>query len=238
LEKIWYRDFMPKFRVMSPRELPAGVSLGMSYWTVVLTPNILLPWLRKRLEDAGVQFQRKHLKSLSDLKSQGHDVLVNATGFGAKFLEDVLDQDVQQIRGQTILVKSDYSKIFMRHGKDYTYVIPRLDGTAILGGIKQIGKTDPEVDLDIKEDILRRVHENLPHVFPAKVEELDIVRDNVGIRPGRPSGVRVEKQVVSGENIVHAYGTGGGGYVFSFGLARAAGTLVNDFLFTPPKANL
>ena len=33
-------------------------------------------------------------------------------------------------------------------------------------------------------------------------------------------------------------GTGGGGYVFSFGVARAAGTLVNDFLFAPPTAKL
>lgn len=82
-----------------------------------------------------------NLKGLSDLSGFGHDVLVNATGWGAKFLADVADQDVQQIRGQTLLIKTDYDKIFMRHGKDYTYVIPRLDGTAIVGGIKQIGET-------------------------------------------------------------------------------------------------
>jgi glycine/D-amino acid oxidase-like deaminating enzyme len=48
---------------------------------------------------------------------------------------------VQQIRGQTVLVKTPHDKIFMRHGNDYTYVIPRLDGTAILGGIKQVDQT-------------------------------------------------------------------------------------------------
>jgi glycine/D-amino acid oxidase-like deaminating enzyme len=109
--------------------------------SVVITPAIFLPWLRKKLEEAGVKFVRKDLKSLSDLKGFGHEVLVNATGFGSKFLTDVADQNVQQIRGQTVLVKTPHDKIFMRHGKDYTYVIPRLDGTAILGGIKQVDQT-------------------------------------------------------------------------------------------------
>lgn len=76
-------------------------------------------------------------------------------------------------------------------------------------------------------------------MFPgAQPADFEIVRDNVGIRPGRSPGVRVEKEVVDGQNIVHAYGTGGGGYVFSFGLARAAGTMVNDFLFAAPKSRL
>ncbi|KAL4962011.1 FAD-dependent oxidoreductase [Aspergillus stella-maris] len=239
LEKVWYRDLMPEFRVMAPTELPEGTKLGMSYKSVVITPAIFLPWLRRKLEAAGVKFVRKNLKSLSDLKGYGHEVLVNATGFGARFLADVADQGVQQIRGQTVLVKTGHDKIFMRHGKDYTYVIPRLDGTAILGGIKQVGETYAEVDEDIKSDILRRVHENLPGVFPStKSANFDIIRDNVGIRPGRTPGVRVEKEILDGQNIVHAYGTGGGGYVFSFGLARAAATMVNDFLFAAPESQL
>ncbi|TPX15280.1 uncharacterized protein E0L32_004557 [Thyridium curvatum] len=239
LDKIWYRDLMPEFRVMAKEELPQGCILGMSYKTVVITPPVFLSWLAQRLKDSGVTFVRKSVDSLAELKGFGHDVLVNATGCGSKFLHDVSDHNVQQVRGQTILVKTDFNKIVMRHGPDYTYVIPRLDGTAILGGIKQVNKTDPHVDIDIRNDILRRVHENAPSVFKgAKVENVEIIRDNVGIRPARVGGVRVEKEVADGQNIVHAYGTGGGGYVFSFGVGRAAGTLVNDFLFAPPVAKL
>lgn len=84
---------------------------------------------------------RKTIKSLSDLQHLNHDVLVNSTGCGARVLHDVADENVQEVRGQTILVKTDFDKILMRHGKDYTYVIPRLDGTAILGGIKQLNNT-------------------------------------------------------------------------------------------------
>ncbi|KAL2808087.1 hypothetical protein BJX63DRAFT_436472 [Aspergillus granulosus] len=147
--------------------------------SVVTTPAIFLPWLQRKLEVAGVKFVRKDLKSLSDLKGFGHEVLMNATGFGSKFLTDIADQN-----------------------------------------------------------ILRRVHENLPQVFPGtQPEEFDVIRDNVGVRPGRAGGVRVEKEIVNGEKIVHAYGTEGG-YVFIFGLARAAATMVNDLLFAPPKSRL
>ena len=105
--------------------------------TIVLNPDIFLPWFRKRLEGLGVQFKRTTLNSLADARSLGHDVLINATGFGSRFLRDVKDDNIEMIRGQTILVKHDYDKLFMRDtGDTYTYAIPRLDGTVILGGTR------------------------------------------------------------------------------------------------------
>ncbi|KAJ5579710.1 uncharacterized protein N7459_005695 [Penicillium hispanicum] len=239
LEQVWYRDQMPEFRVMRPEELPKGASLGMSYKSVVITPHVFLPWLRKRLERSGVKFVRRNLTSLADVKGSGYDVLVNATALGARYLTDVADEHMVQVRGQTVLAKTNYNKIFMRHGKDYTYVIPRLDGTAVLGGIKQYGNASTELDDSITEDILRRVHENLPHQFSGpNLTDFDVIRHNVGVRPDRPTGVRVEKEVKDGEKIVHAYGTGGGGYVFAWGVAKEASRLVGEFLFETPVAKL
>ncbi|KAJ4371411.1 hypothetical protein N0V83_004628 [Neocucurbitaria cava] len=238
IDQIWYRDALPEFRVMKPEELPKGTKLGMSYKTVVLTPKIFLPWLRRRLEESGVIFKRMNLSSLSEAKSQGQDVLVNATGYGSKFLEDIQDQDVQLVRGQTLHVKSNYDKIYMRHGKDYTYAISRLDGTCILGGIKQYGQTEKEVDMDIQQDIIRRVHTDLPDVFPAALKDYDVIGHNVGIRPARATGLRVGKEVMAGEKVVHAYGVAGGGYVFSFGVARAARDLVDEYVYQSPLAKL
>ncbi|KAF6822734.1 putative FAD dependent oxidoreductase [Colletotrichum plurivorum] len=236
---IWYKDFMPGFRVMHPDELPEGVVCGMNYQTVILNPTIFFPWLAQQLRDRGVVFVRKTIKSLSDLRHLGHNVVVNSTGSGARFLHDVSDENVYEVRGQTMLVKTDFDKIVMRHGKDYTYVISRLDGTAILGGTRQINNTDTAVDLDLRDDILRRVHEHASSVFKGnKVENVEIIRHNVGFRPARMGGVRVEKERIGGQNVVHAYGVGGGGYVFSFGVARAAGALVDDFVFSPPPSRL
>ncbi|RKU43778.1 hypothetical protein DL546_004126 [Coniochaeta pulveracea] len=153
IDQIWYRGKMPEFRVMRQDELPKGVKLGMSYKTVVLTPKVFLPWLRKRLEASGVTFKRVNLDTLAEVKSQGHDIVVNASGWGPKFMGDIRDQDVQLVRGQTVHVRSNYDKIYMRHGKDYTYAISRLDGTCILGGIKQYDQTDPKLDLDLQQDV-------------------------------------------------------------------------------------
>lgn len=79
------------------------------------------------------------LSALSEACNLSPDILINATGVGPKFLLDVKDADVQLVRGQTMLVKSDYPKEFLRdNGKEYTYVIPRGDGTVILGGTRDI----------------------------------------------------------------------------------------------------
>jgi D-amino-acid oxidase len=153
IDQIWYKGKLPEFRIMEKETLPKGVKLGMSYKTVVLTPAVFLPWLRRRLEDSGVVFKRGIFDKLDEVKRMGQDVVVNASGWGPKFLGDIRDQNVQLVRGQTVHVKSNYDKIYMRHGKDYTYAISRLDGTCILGGIKQYGQTEPEVDMDLQQDV-------------------------------------------------------------------------------------
>ena len=55
--------------------------------------------------------------------------------------------------------------------------------------------------------ILRRVHENAPAVFKGSdINSVEIIRDIVGIRPARTGGVRVEKDSLDGQNVVHTYG--------------------------------
>ena len=153
LEKVWYRYKMPGFRLLTKEEMPTDAPFGVTYGSVVVTPMTFLPWLRERLEKNGVRFLRANVTSLGQLKDMGHDVLINATGIGARYLEDVMDQKVIEVRGQTVLVKSDFDKIWIRRGKDYTYCLPRLDGTAILGGIKQFGQTEKKVDETLRKDV-------------------------------------------------------------------------------------
>ena len=88
------------------------------------------------------------------------------------------------------------------------------------------------------QQIVRRVHESLPQYFPSvEPDDYTVVRDNVGIRPERRGGIRVEKEIVNGQKVVHAYGAQGGGYVFS-GLSREAAKLVNEYVFELPSAKL
>ncbi|KAF5013787.1 hypothetical protein FDECE_205 [Fusarium decemcellulare] len=236
---IWWKDLMPGFRELPKDELPEGTKRGIRYDTVVLNPHIFLPWFRRHLESSGVKFKRMTLSALSDARHLGHDVLINASGAGPKYLTDVQDKEMELLRGQMMIVKSDYKKCFMRdNGKEYTYVVPRLDGTACLGGIRHKDVVDAEVDEEVDKDILRRINANLPKYFSADKEDYDIMGHSIGIRPYRSSGIRIEKEVKNGQNIVHAYGVTGGGYIHSWGVARQAVKLVDEFLFPGGKANL
>ncbi|KAJ4171030.1 hypothetical protein NW754_007173 [Fusarium falciforme] len=222
--------------------------------TIVVNPHIFMPWLKRNLESSGVKFRRMDLDSLSDAHHLGHDVLINATGEGPKYLSDIKDQNMDLLRGQTMIIKSGYKKSFMRDdGNTYTYVIPRLDGTVILGGIRDPDVENTEVDIEIDKDIVTRINRSLPEHFSADLADYEVVGHNVGIRPYRSSGMRIEKETKNGQNIVHAYGkwyvvsnnlglrdTGitGGGFIYSFGVAREVVKLVDEFLFPDGKARI
>ncbi|CAJ0547265.1 Ff.00g018920.m01.CDS01 [Fusarium sp. VM40] len=205
-DDLWYREFVPNFRFLSKRELPQGAKGGVTYTTIVLNPHIFLPWLRRNLESIGVEFKRMNLASLHEANYLGHDVLINASGLGPKELLDVKDPNMLFLKGQTIVIKSDYNKSFMRdNGTDYTYVIPRLDGTVILGGIRDADISNTDVNLEVDKDIMRRVNESLPAHFSANPADYNIISHNVGIRPYRSNGMRIEKELKNGQKIVHAY---------------------------------
>jgi glycine/D-amino acid oxidase-like deaminating enzyme len=57
---------------------------------------------------------------------------------------------------------------------------------------------------------------------PVKVSEDRILRTVVGLRPFRPSGFRVEKEILGTKRVVHNYGHGGGGITLSWGTSELA----------------
>ncbi|KAB2579691.1 FAD dependent oxidoreductase [Lasiodiplodia theobromae] len=248
LDDIWYAAHVPNFQPIPAADLPTGCTLGMSWQTVVVHPAILLPWLRAQLEQPGpsaVTFIQRTVRSLGDAAAVVPcDALINASGNGARDLVPAVGderQRIQAIRGQTHLLRTHWDRIFMRQGSQYTYCIPRLDGTAVVGGVKGVGSDDPDVSGDQQTDIFNRVGDNLPHVFAAFPADFDVVRDNVGFRPGREGGPRVEKEVLEedgGLKVVHAYGVSGSGYGYSFGLGEVVSEMVDELLSGSPKAKL
>jgi D-amino-acid oxidase len=65
----------------------------------------------------------------------------------------------------------------------------------------------------------RRQRVRLP---PVHVAEERIIRIDVGLRPFRPSGFRVEREPFGDKVLVHNYGHGGGGITLSWGTAKLA----------------
>ncbi|KAJ3994370.1 hypothetical protein F5050DRAFT_1809656 [Lentinula boryana] len=236
---VWYKDFMPGCRRLPSTELPESVTLGFEFQTVVATPSIYLQWLKDRLSASGTTFVRKELSHISEIKDvvPQVDVVVNASGVGAKYLGGVEDELVEELRGQTMLVRTKETTVICRSGDLFAYSIPRLDGSAIIGGISQPGNTSTELDPALRTEILRRVRlVTSPGAYPEKVEDLEILQEIVGIRPGRIGGVRVEKEVlqttpVVGMKVVHAYGVGGTGYKYSAGVSKRVADYVDDFIY-------
>lgn len=70
-------------------------------------------------------------------------------------------------------------------------------------------------------------------VAPVLVSEERIIRIDVGLRPFRPSGFRVEREAFGDKVLVHNYGHGGGGITLSWGTAK----LAVDLGFDPTKSD-
>lgn len=74
--------------------------------------------------------------------------------------------------------------------------------------------------MDIACDEIARAHRLAPEIVPAQPAE-DTVSHIIGIRPSRKGGFRLDSQRIGNRSVLSAYGFGGGGYAFSYGVADA-----------------
>ncbi|OCH89536.1 FAD dependent oxidoreductase [Obba rivulosa] len=257
LEQLWYKTLVRDFRVLESVEVPEGAKAGVSFTTVSLNPEVYLPWLKEELLSRGVQFIRKKVHSLGEVVALAGlgGVVVNATGLGARSLIGVEDQDVYPIRGQTVIVQAPSVKEFISFpmgepstNGEVTYMIPRPSppGQVLLGGTYQPGNWDLSVDFPTAKGIIARCSALAPAL---RSPERRILSHNVGLRPARKGGARVEAEwrrlpletewlsaqdgaePQEGEVLVaHAYGFGPAGFQNSWGAAAEVMSLI--------KANL
>ncbi|KAK5997676.1 D-amino-acid oxidase-like protein [Cladobotryum mycophilum] len=235
-EELWYRDRIPGFQKLEPHKILGGEKtvLAVKYSSFTLDPSTFLPWMRTHLESTSVKFKRiSTVKSLGELAHLGHDVLVNASGLASQTLSDVQDENLIMDRHYTILLKLDYKNSFVRRsGNEYTYGFGRSDGSLCLGGESDAVHDQLKSKESIRVELLRRAHLTLPEVFPStNPDDYTIVDDLAGVRPIRLPSARLEKEIINGQKVVHAYGPPAGGYIFSFGLGREVAQLVNEYAF-------
>lgn len=175
--------------------------------------------------------------------------LINCTGLSAQhFLPAHEAEKLYPIRGQTLLVKGEckLARTFTGFSPEdeLTYVIPRpSSGTAILGGCKQLNNWNSAVDEALSSRILARVKEwGLAEELRTHDEGTDggfeVLSTQVGFRPGRKGGPRVEVEGEMGDGegrnggkiggvwVVHSYGHAGGGYQASVGSAEKVVRLI------------
>lgn len=175
---------------------------------------------------------------------------------GSKSIIGVEDTKLYPIRGQAILVESSEINEFLAaeggayvckwkqagmfsgsiiddhstQGGEATYIIPRpgekYTNTVLLGGTYQSGNWDTSLHMDVAQRIFERCAKLAPSLKDSGVTK--ILRHQVGLRPAREGGARVETEIVAlplrsthnlvplatagveGGNmqVVHAYGFG------------------------------
>ncbi|KIO33092.1 hypothetical protein M407DRAFT_241149 [Tulasnella calospora MUT 4182] len=238
-KSIWFQDVVGKFK---PIEKPYPASIGSTPMTasafefVTISINVprYLTWLQAKLKERGVKFVKGWVSSVADLeyvptqerRESGDekaktDVIVNASGLGAKSIIGIADPLVHPIRGQTVLVRApkvDWCLMGLSfyvnpETSESTYLIPRSNGDVVLGGTFQVGNWDVSPDPAIARGILERCLTYCPELATQPPQTSDnatttittapdistikILRHNVGLRPARTGGARVEKDVVT-----------------------------------------
>ncbi|KAI0285372.1 FAD dependent oxidoreductase [Russula aff. rugulosa BPL654] len=253
----WWRGIPRNFRILpSDHPFPANVTGGVQFESFSVNPEVYLPWLKSELESRGVKFSRRRVSSLDEACGLAGEsgAVINATGLGARSLFGVEDTKVFPIRGQTILVYAPNVKECLtidltstpESGK-VTYLIPRAStpGMVLLGGTVESNNWDTSISIPTAGDILA----NTKEVVPALNEPTTrILAHNVGLRPARVGGPRVEAQFIDVPSkdgliprpsdssdtksrlVVHAYGFGAAGYQESWGAAEEVFSLLKKNL--------
>lgn len=228
---------------MLPKDsLNADIESATAFTSVCINTAIYLPWLLSQCLKNGVHFKRAtlgHIEEALRVCGEKIDIVVNCTGLGAARLGGVQDTTVVPARGQIVLVSNDVDgKMLSFSGTDdgddeACYIMSRAAaGGTVIGGSYQKGNSDPSVDHDLAVRMMKRAVRACPALTAGsgKIDDLNIIRHGVGLRPVREGGVRIEKERLGGGRawVVHNYGHGGAGYQCSYGCALAAVKLVEE----------
>lgn len=234
--KTGYADGLQNFKLL--KDLPPNVKFGAEYDSWCLNSPLYLQFLERRLKMYyGVKFVFATLSSLKQAAQLYPSAqLINCSGLGLKY-NGGLDEKCFQVRGQTLLVKPpkkcSYKNMTITHrlpGGKFSFVIPRpFDGGIIVGGTRQpLNFNYAPDDLDTAELISNAIS-RFPElvVYREGKPTLDVKKINVGFRPMRVGGTRIEREIVETTTIIHCYGFGSSGFEMSWGAAELVLKLVS-----------
>ena len=218
------------FRILQRNELPIDVEWGCEYTTYCINVPVYCSWLLDGFLDGGGQLVRTKIDCAEDAfdivklhKSGQVTTVVNCSGRNFD-----LDPKTRIIRGQTVLVRQSYHKTVTRQNRDgsWAFLIPRPRGGTIVGGSKELDDKEADARPQTTQRLLEQAAEYFPD-FVKSVGRFDVAKVNVGRRPWREGGMRIEVEHLSGgRRIIHGYGAGGRGYELSYGVAQTLNELV------------
>jgi D-amino-acid oxidase len=206
----WAQPFAT--RALIAPEIPGAFASGFSIHVPLIETGKYLAYLASRLREAGsVITSTIPLQVLEEI-DRDCDLVVNCAGIGARDL--VPDSEMEPHRGQVAIVdKFDLPYAVVCDDPPLMYAIPR-SGDCVFGGTNDVSdnrQPDPAATARIIQECERVLGSS----------NTTLLRERVGLRPGRRSGVRVEAdKLPDGRNVIHNYGHGGAGFTLSWGCAQ------------------
>ena len=186
---------------------------GFSLRVPLMDTTIYLDYLADRFRKAGgsispgVRFQK-----FEDVDPK-FDLVINCAGIGAREL--TLDSDLEPHRGQVVIVpKIDNLNCAIVCDDDpLMYAIPRTND-CVFGGTNDVSN-----NLNADSATTKAIVSECARVL--KIDNPGVLRERVGLRPFRKSGVRLEKEKLRDDRtVIHNYGHGGSGFTLSWGCAE------------------
>lgn len=202
-------------RPARPEERPPGAAAARVVTTPLVATARHLDWLAARFERAGGARTERRLATVDDAFALA-PVVVACPGFAAREL--LGDPGLEAIRGVVVEVAYAGSAALVPllddTGEHPSYVLPRDDGTVLLGGRLDVGDERRTATPEEVADVIARATALAPELAGAAP-----LRTKVGLRPGRPE-VRVEELPSTHGRLVVNYGHGGSGWTLAAGCAQ------------------
>ncbi len=196
-----------------PQAVGYNFSSGFSLRVPLMDTTIYLDYLANRFQKAGGEIKGGvSFNKLEDVDAK-FDLVINCAGIGARELAN--DSDLEPHRGQVAIVPKpenlDYAIVC--DDAPLMYAIPRTND-CVFGGTNDVSDNlnpNPETTKAITAECSRVL----------ELEKPRVLRERVGLRPFRKSGVRLEKEKLrDGRTVIHNYGHGGSGFTLAWGCAR------------------
>lgn len=130
----WFNQILPGYGSFVSQKY----EFGIQYKTIALSPPMYLTWLKSEFLKLGGKFIAKTVSHIDECRLDHSSIVINCSGIGARTLGGVLDCSMYPTRGHIVLVHAPEIKYTItKMDGDVTYIIPRGDGTVVLGGTRE-----------------------------------------------------------------------------------------------------
>ncbi|ODV83619.1 hypothetical protein CANARDRAFT_202877 [[Candida] arabinofermentans NRRL YB-2248] len=230
----WYKDFVQGYKYIGSNndKFPNVYNL-FTFKSFTISTTYYLLYLMNELIKRGITVERKTIDELYDsfntaIPNYKPDLIINCTGIQFNFLQDVKkDEKLKPIRGHTLIIENNlnyqvhFDEDNPKEPGEFLMLFPKVEGGAALGGIYDYDS--PEFDhsshVGFGDRLISKAKKYLPELVTDTKGEIKFVRDNIGFRPGRIGGPRIEVDDQD-TRIIHNYGCGSTGYIESWAVAE------------------